>query len=85
MPAGRHQSGGRGGSSERRARQTSASRLGRILRGLLTITEFGIRHDLPKRAIEGWIRNGRLHTGNGLVVVRGRTYIDPKLFQSFFS
>jgi hypothetical protein len=56
-----------------------------MLRGLLTITDFGIRHDIPKRTIEGWIRSGRLHASNGLVVVRGRTYIDPKRFQAVFS
>jgi hypothetical protein len=49
------------------------------------MTDFSLHYGIPRRAIEQWIRIGRLNAAKGLIVVRGRTYIDRKTFESAFS
>ena len=55
------------------------------MRGLLTIRDFSLHFGIPARAVESWIRIGRLNAGNGLLTMRGRTYIDVRAFASAFS
>jgi hypothetical protein len=52
---------------------------------VLSIRDFSIHFAIPERAVEAWIRIGRLNAGNGLLTLRGRTCIDLKAFESAFS
>ena len=56
-----------------------------VARRVLTIRDFSLHFGIQERAVETWIRIGRLNAGNGLLTVRGRTYIDLKAFESAFS
>jgi len=57
----------------------------RVARRVLTISDFSRYFGIQQRAVETWIQAGRLNAGNGLLTVRGRTYIDLKAFESAFS
>lgn len=85
MPAGGRQSGGRSKLAGRRRRRRRADPRHRSVATVLTITDFSLRHVIPKQTVYRWIRVGRLNAQNGLVILRGRTYIDPKRFGSMFS
>lgn len=56
-----------------------------VARRVLTIRDFSLHFGIPERAVETWIRIGRLNAGNGLLTARGRTYIDLKAFELAFS
>jgi hypothetical protein len=52
---------------------------------LLTITGFSARYAIPRETVNSWIRSGRLNAKNGLVIVRGRPFVDFRLFRASFS
>ena len=78
--------GRKGGERRERVfRQLPNDSRRRRVRAVLSLTDFSLHYGIPRRAIEQWIRIGRLNAANGLIVVRGRTYIDRKTFEAAFS
>ncbi len=71
------------GAAESRARKSVRTARSRV--GNLTFRDFSLHFGIPGRAVETWIRIGRLNASNGLLVARGRTYVDLKAFESAFS